>query len=332
MLDKLLPWQEKQWEKLLARRHGGRLPHALLLTGPVGMGKVAFAEHWVRGLLCESPNNQGLACGGCRGCQLLAAGSHPDYRWVAPPEEGKVIGVDQMRELIQYLTLTPQYRAHKIAAIHPAHKLNINAANSLLKTLEEPPSHSLIVLVTAQPVRLPVTIVSRCQRIHFSPPPTEQALAWLRPQLPAPAIAPLLFKLADGAPLRALALADAGAWQGREDLMGLMERLARGEAEPVAAAEAALKLGLRETLYYLYSWLCDLVRLTAAGNAAPVVNEDLQERLRVLAQDAKLQTLFGQLDQVTRGLQLADRQLNPQLLMEDTLLAWCGAFDQARAG
>lgn len=324
MSDKLLPWQVEQWEKLATRR--ARLPHALLLSGPSGMGKVAFAEAWMRGLLCEQVEAAGLACGACRGCQLLAAGSHPDYRWVSPPEEGKIIGVDQVRELIQYVALTPQYGAHKIAAIHPADRLNINAANSLLKTLEEPPSRSLIVLITAEPSRLPVTVISRCQRIHFPAPSAGEALAWLRPRLPAPEHASLLLALADGAPLRALALAEAGAWQGREELLALMERLARGDEEPVAAAEAALKLGVRETLYCLYSWSSDMVRLAASGSEAPVLNQDMVRRLQVLARGANLKSLFEQLDLVTRALQLADRQLNPQLLLEDTLLAWRGAF------
>ena len=326
MSGKLLPWQKEQWEKLSARRRSGRLPHALLLTGPSGMGKVAFAEAWMRSLLCEQVEATGLACGLCRGCQLLAAGSHPDYRWVSPPEEGKVIGVDQVRELIQYLALTPQYGANKIATIHPADKLNINAANSLLKTLEEPPPHSLIVLVTAQPSRLPVTVISRCQRIHFPVPSTEPALAWLGPQLPAPEHASLLLKLADGAPLRALVLAEAGAWKGRQELLALMERLARGDEEPVAAAEAALKLGVRETLYCLYSWSSDMVRLVASGSEAPALNQDMVGRLQALARGVDLKALFEQLDLVPRALQLADRQLNPQLLLEDTLLAWRGAF------
>src|SRR3569832_2564259 len=167
MQAKLLPWHEETWARLLAARRAGRLPHALLLTGPQGMGKQRFAENWMAGLLCEAPDAEGCACGVCRRCQLLAAGNHPDYRQLTPPEEGKVIGVDQVRELIQYIALTPQYGANKIATIHTADKLNINAANTLLKTLEEPPPLSLFVLVTAQPSRLPVTVISRCQRIHF---------------------------------------------------------------------------------------------------------------------------------------------------------------------
>src|SRR3569833_523405 len=189
-------------------RRGGRLPHALLLTGPQGMGKQRFAENWMAGLLCEAPDAEGCACGVCRSCQLLAAGNHPDYRQLTPPEEGKVIGVDQVRELIQYVALTPQYGRYKIALIHPADKLNINAANSLLKTHEEPPSHSLLMLVSARPRRLPDPVRSRCQLVHFSPPPDEVAAGWLAIQVSVAAPGQLL-KLADGAPLRALELAAA---------------------------------------------------------------------------------------------------------------------------
>src|SRR3569623_1170567 len=183
MQAKLLPWQEETWVRLLAARRAGRLPHALLLTGPQGMGPQRLAENWMAGLLCEAPDAEGCACGVCRSCQLLAAGNHPDYRQLTPPEEGKVIGVDQVRELIQYVALTPQYGCYKIALIHPADKLNINAANSLLKTLEEPPSLSLLILARPRPSRLPVPARSRCQLAHFPPPPVEAPAGWLATQV-----------------------------------------------------------------------------------------------------------------------------------------------------
>src|SRR3569832_1978442 len=192
MQAKLLPWHEETWARLLAARRAGRLPHALLLTGPQGMGKQRFAENWMAGLLCEAPDAEGCACGVCRSCQLLAAGNHPDYRQLTPPEEGKVIGVDQVRELIQYVALTPQYGRYKIALIHPADKLNINAANSLLKTLEEPPSHSLLMLVSAPPSRLPLPVLRRGQLVHFPPPPAVAAPGWLATQVTVAAPGQLL--------------------------------------------------------------------------------------------------------------------------------------------
>ena len=324
MQAKLLPWHEETWARLLAARRAGRLPHALLLTGPQGMGKQRFAENWMAGLLCEAPDAEGCACGVCRSCQLLAAGNHPDYRQLTPPEEGKVIGVDQVRELIQYVALTPQYGRYKIALIHPADKLNINAANSLLKTLEEPPSHSLLMLVSARPSRLPVTVRSRCQLVHFSPPPVEAAAGWLATQVTVAAPGQLL-KLADGAPLRALELAAADALALRNQVLQVLERLARGELEPVAAAEAALKIGMKETLTCLYSWVCDMIRLQADSAAPGLINQDLEQRLRELAGGVTAERLFSRLDQVTEALQFADRQLNPHLLLENVLLSWTGS-------
>src|SRR3569832_1237033 len=324
MQAKLLPWHEETWARLLAARRAGRLPHALLLTGPQGMGKQRFAENWLTGLLCEAPGADGFACGVCRGCQLRAAGNHPDYRQLTPPEEGKVIGVDQVRELIQYVALTPQYGRYKIALIHPADKLNINAANSLLKTLEEPPSHSLLMLVSARPSRLPVTVRSRCQLVHFSPPPVEAAAGWLATQVTVAAPGQLLI-LADRAPLLALELAAADALALRNQVLQVLERLARGELEPVAAAEAALKIGMKETLTCLYSWVCDMIRLQADSAAPGLIYQDLEQRLRELAGGVTAERLFSRLDQVTEALQFADRQLNPHLLLENVLLSWTGS-------
>src|SRR3569623_147114 len=324
MQAKLLPWQEETWVRLLAARRAGRLPQALLLTGPQGMGKQRFAEIWMAGLLCEAPDAEGCACGVCRSCQLLAAGDHPAYRQLTPPEEGKVIGVGQVRELIQYVALTPQYGCYKIALIHPADKLNINAAISLLKTLEEPPSHSLLMLVSARPSRLPVTVRSRCQLVHFSPPPAEVAAGWLANLVTVAAPGQLL-KLADVSPQRALERADADELALLNQVLQVLERLARGELEPVAAAEAALKIGMKETLTCLYSWVCDMIRLQADSAAPGLINQDLEQRLRELAGGVTADRLFSRLDQVTEALQLADRQLNPHLLLENVLLSWTGS-------
>lgn len=327
-MNGLLPWHDDRWRRLMARRRAGSLPHALLLSGPDGMGKNRFADLLAQGLLCERPDERDLPCGECRGCQLLAAGSHPDQRRVAPLEEGKVIGVDQIRELGHYLAHTPQYGAHKVVIVTPADKMNINSANSLLKTLEEPPPYALLLLVTAHPRRLPVTVISRCQRLSFTPPPTEQAGAWLAAQIADSTAPELLLGLADGAPLRALALADGGALKNRESLLNLVEQVARGDAEPLAAAANSLKIGAKETLYCMYSWIGDMIRLASCGDPLRVINLDLQPRLGRLAQGLALKELHAQLDQVGRALQLIDRPLNQQLLLENVLITWQAAFQR----
>lgn len=326
MMSDLLPWHEEHWRRLLARRQTGSLPHALLLSGGEGLGKNRFAETLAQSLLCERNEETGLPCGACRGCQLYAAGTHPDLRRVAPLEEGKVIGVDQVRELGHYLAHTPQYGARKLVLVSPADKMNVNSANSLLKTLEEPPPYGVLILVSAHPSRLPVTVSSRCQRIHFTSPPPAQAAGWLRAQGATEVAPELLLALADGAPLRARELAETDALNNRERVLDWVEKLARGQTDPVSAAEATLKLGAKETLYCMHSWISDMIRLSSCADPAGVSNEDIKTRLGTVARGMNLNGLYHQLDQVSEALRLIERPLNPQLLLENVLITWQAAF------
>ncbi|HNF64555.1 MAG TPA: DNA polymerase III subunit delta', partial [Plasticicumulans sp.] len=167
----LPPWLRGIWAQLAPALAAGRLPHALLLAGPEGLGKMAFAQALGEALLCESQRPDHHACGHCRACRLLAAGSHPDLHVVVPAEEGKAIRVDAIRELIGFAALTPQFGGRRVLRLAPAELLNVNAANALLKTLEEPAPGSHLILVSARPARLLPTVRSRCQTIRFAPPP-----------------------------------------------------------------------------------------------------------------------------------------------------------------
>ncbi len=163
-------WQVQQWQRMNAARQQQRLHHALLLNGIRGLGLEAFAQELARGLLCEQPGEEGGACGQCKSCLLYAAGSHPDIVQIRPEEDSRVIKIDAIRELTGFMELKAQYGRYRIAIIDPAEAMNRNAANSLLKTLEEPPEQAIIILVNNDYMRLPVTIRSRCQRLIFTPP------------------------------------------------------------------------------------------------------------------------------------------------------------------
>ncbi len=158
-----------QWKSLQARVESKKLPHALLLTGPRGVGKMRFARHLATSLLCNLPQiDTGAACGECGACKLVAAGSHADYVEVSPQEDSRVIKIRRIRALCEQLSLTAQLGGYRVALINPADAMHASAANSLLKTLEEPQPGVVIILISSKLGTIPVTIRSRCQRVRLN--------------------------------------------------------------------------------------------------------------------------------------------------------------------
>ncbi|HYL90123.1 MAG TPA: DNA polymerase III subunit delta', partial [Burkholderiales bacterium] len=229
------PWNQPILDSLKGRLE--RLPHAILLHGPRGVGKLALAETMAQLLLCEDAQLVQRPCGRCDGCRWYLAGNHPDFRRLEPEAIAKVpppvedeegseassparrtkqpslfITVDQIRELAGFLNLRSHRGALRIALIHPAEDLYLpNAANALLKSLEEPPAGAIFILVSHRPARLLPTVRSRCVAIPVSIPPRDAALAWLGGRGVQNAERWLAF--AGGAPLQALSyVADAALW------------------------------------------------------------------------------------------------------------------------
>lgn len=231
--DPLPPWCAQAWDVLAARAANGTLPHALLLCGPAGLGKRALAEAFVRARLCGSPRD-GHACGDCRTCRLLAAGTHPDRVLVTQEENPKThkmrteIVIDQIRGLSARLAMSSQLGGWQVAVVDPAEAMNTAAQNALLKTLEEPTASSLIVLVSDHPWRLGATIRSRCQRIDFTVPARADALAWLSARGVEQAEAALA--AAGGNPGQAWLLAGQGGMQRRQEVARDLLALAAGRA------------------------------------------------------------------------------------------------------
>ncbi|MBI3772807.1 MAG: DNA polymerase III subunit delta' [Gammaproteobacteria bacterium] len=320
------PWQDQQWRVLHESRQQNRLPHGLLFTGPRGLGKNHFAQTFATALLCELPSTAGLACGACRSCQLIAAGTHPDLVHIEPVEDKKIIGVDQIRELVQFMTLKSQYAHHKVIIIDPADAMNVNAANSLLKTLEEPSADSVLILVTSRPAQLPATIRSRCQALHFGCATPEQAESWMQ-QHPAMRANPKLWlALADGAPLRALVLAEQGGDDQRKQWLADLTQLATRKADPIATAAKWLNMDPKNSLYWLHRWLTDVVRFKAVAEPPHVANPDVVKQLSELADPLTVAQIYRLLDRVRAGLRQLEANNNPQLVLEDILIQWLDSF------
>lgn len=320
-LGSLYPWLSEPWRRLLEYRHEQRMPQAVLIVGRQGVGKRRLAESFAALLLCQQP---GLtACGSCASCRLLSAETHPDYLPVQPPEPGRAIGVDAIRQLIGKLSLKSQYSGYRVVLLDPAHALNSAAANALLKTLEEPPPQTLMLLLSSMPSHVPATLVSRCQRLPVAPPPRAAALAWLQAQEPGDSLAAAL-AAANDAPLKALDLLRAGILEQRKLLFDQWPAFSQGRAEPVQVAERLVNVPLDALIDWLYSWACDVLKLAQSAGREDVVNNDLMASVLAAARRLKPHRISGFVDVLQQGKrQLAvNAQLNRQLLLEEILIAW----------
>lgn len=173
------PWHADLWAHMMRAMASDRVAHGLLICGAPGVGKRAFAHRVVAALLCRARRDDGDACGSCVACRQYAAETHPDISRLLPEDTGRLIKVDQVRAFGHALHLTSQYSSGRIGWIDPAEQLSISATNSLLKTLEEPPSSCHIVLVSDRVSALMATIRSRCQLWRVPPAEPEAGARWL---------------------------------------------------------------------------------------------------------------------------------------------------------
>ena len=318
----LLPWQQTQWDRLIRLNAANRLPHALLLCGQEGLGKQSFAQRFATALLCQTVLADGSPCGSCRSCLLLHAGNHPDYLLVTPQGSDKPIKVDQVRELCSFLNHTSQFSGFKIVVISAAHMLNISAANSLLKTLEEPPGDCLLLLVTAHPYRLPATVRSRCQTVVFMLPEMPQALAWLQEKLvrldrTESKLVEIALNLSNGAPLQALAYARNELLAKRQELFAGYSDILLGKADPVQIAKIWSSSDLTMLINWLIGWHMDMIRLKMVAEPPHLFNPDLQPELQRLTHKLKSERLFFLLDAAIRLAELFMTQVNLESMLED---------------
>ncbi|MHA7815094.1 MAG: DNA polymerase III subunit delta' [Pseudohaliea sp.] len=289
-----LPWQHAAWERLLASRKGGSLPHALLLAGLPGTGCERFALALARYLLCAAPV-QGTNCGDCKACRLTASGAHGDFLILEPTGKGQVIPVGQVRDAIAFGAQTPGLGQCKVLLIAPAERMNAAAANALLKTLEEPPANTYLLLVTGAESRLPATVRSRCQVLRFPVPAEDDCLSWLAEGRDQEAARQAL-ALAAGRPLRAAELLQEGELATATKQRAAVEALLGGRAAAPAVDAALADLPLDAFLELLVRVLQDALRtLSPAALRSP-----------------RGQGLFACLDEVQGAARAVAAGANPQ--------------------
>ena len=303
------PWNQTLWQRLEKNIAQGRLPHALMLCGPQGLGKYAFAKALAAKVITERP-------------ELIDEGSHPDYFEVLPEDRAHAIKVDQIRLLSQKLNQTAQYNGYQVAIIHPAQNMNVQAANALLKTLEEPPGQVLIVLICDQLGNLPATILSRCQKLDFYYQPSGEAKAWLRSELSEEA--ELYLKLANDAPLRAVELSKENVLEQRDTVLKALIHFSQRKLSVVASAKALADVDKLRLMYLLSLITQDLLKLAAGATDDTMINIDRLDALKRFVAKFSLEQLQSWDKALAQAQNLIARgaNINLGLLLENLLLSY----------
>lgn len=328
---RLLPWHEAVVESIRTAWAAGRLPHALMLQGADGLGKKHFAAWLAAAVLCEQSQAALKFCGACASCKLIAAGSHPDLVWVAPEEDKTQISVDQIRAVSERLSKTSFRRGYKIAIVEPAHQMTPGAANSLLKTLEEPTRDSLLILITSRPSALMPTVRSRCQKITVRRPSTEDALRWLQ-QETGKSAPPAVLEFAGGAPLRALEFSDGRFTSLDEEMRRAVAQLLSGQSDVTQVASEWAKEALNDRLTWLDLWLASAARGHLAGNAEHITFPERSAHLPSQSGTLNITGLYGLIDRARQlKAQLARTALQKELAVESWLVALLQTLGSASA-
>src|SRR5262245_922017 len=303
-----------------------RLAHAYLFHGDAAIGKRTTAVCFAQALNCErAPSKKTDACGSCRSCQQIEARTHPDYFVIEPDSELATpqTKIEQVREIEQQIMYRPLVGERKICLIDEADRLTIGAANALLKTLEEPPGHSLFLLITSRPASLPATIRSRCQMLRFATPArsaVEAALILKREMRPADAR--FLAMLSEGRLGEALSTDLKSVRAQQQELIELVSpNFLRSVTNVLTAAESLAKADrAADTLSWIARWVRDLVIIRVGGDRDQLLHLDQVPVLERDARQASTDALLDLLRDIEETQQQATRHLNLHMALENILL------------
>ena len=302
-----------------------RPAHAYAFVGPPGVGRRMTAVAFARALLCPA-----RGCGACGVCSRVAAGQHPDCQLIVPvpprdnPKGALAIRIEQVRELERAAALTPLESDRKVFILDEAERMTLPTAQALLKTLEEPPARTHLVLILANPRALPPTVLSRCQRVRFRPLAEVDAARLLEGRGVASDSSGLLARLTEGRPGLALTT-DLDALRGRREAA---LTLAAAPPARIGSALDGAPMDRATVAAYLelyWSWYRDALCLAAGGSVTLLVHADQEPALRALAARMPAPALVAALGRVKAAWVALEGNVNPRLALETALLGLGGA-------
>lgn len=320
-----LPWLKPVWQSLVKRQQSGGLPHAIMLAGVRGVGKHSLALKLAQWLLCDTAQTSKLeqACGKCHSCNLWNAGSHPDTLLCEPEDTSKQIRVESIRRVNDFLAQTSQISKSQVVIIRPIEVMNLNAANALLKTLEEPSGSSYLILEAERYGSVLPTIRSRCQRLVVSAPVMEEGLAYLLEQGIDETQATMALQISQGAPLAALRWIKEES-EPQQEWFELLKQWSHADISLQSIAVNWAKLELTDVTYWFYLVLLDGLK---DGLKVSAGQQSLQGRVQELYPGAtlnlsKLLVLQAKVQTILAKLLAGLGNYNKQLLCESLLLDW----------
>jgi len=320
------PWLDGDLQRFEARLARGQTPQALLIHGPAGIGRRHFALTVAARLLGSDWRPQMATP-----ADQLGGVPHPDYWGVGVEEDSRVIKVDQIRDLNSALSLTSHRGGWKVGLVWPAEVLNHNAANTLLKTLEEPPPATTVLLIADAMSPLPATIVSRCERIRLSPPTRSVALTWLVDHHPDRSACERALAFSSGAPLVARSLLGeaqgAGVGKVLAELAEELQQVIDLKVPPTTLARTWAKRDAGVCLRWLYLQTAELLRRQVHSPGDP---ESVLSPLKIPEAPVNMAACCKYLDQVMEAQRLKDYSLNMEAIFADLLMWWYGAAGAIR--
>ena len=316
-----------EWAVDMLRQHAARgdVRHAYLFCGPPGLGRRTLALRLAQALNCTKPIAAGVPCGQCRDCKQIEAMQHPDMNVIQADSEGGTLKVDQVREVQHALSLKPYQAKYRVALFLRFQEANDNAANALLKTLEEAPAHAILLLTADTPEQLLPTIVSRCEILRLRALPVGAIEADLLERGVDEERARLLAHISGGRPGYARKLIDDSTLleKREERLDDLQTLLPAPRVEKFSYAEklAKDKDVMRQTILIWLSYWRD-VMLRVAQAETPLINIDRNMEIEFLAGRLDLRTARRVVCDLESALEKMDRNVNSRLLTEVLLLDW----------